>query len=270
MAEDFTKVKQSQQQVWPTGDYQRIVNYINLMSMSDDLCEAVRVLPHHRVLDVATGTGNTAMVAARRGFPSVTGVDFAPELLDVARARAATEGLNITFDAGDAEDLPYTDDSFNIVLSTCGVMFASDQERAARELDRVCRPGGRIGLTAWTPSGAVGEFIKCIGQYAPPPASVASPLLWGSEEHVEALFGDRVDLEIEQRSISMYAHSPEDFVESFLAHYGPAIAALNRLEPDDRQSLQRDLVQVVAGFAEPAEDSIEIAATYLEIVGAVQ
>lgn len=270
MAVDLAAIKEAQQKMWPTGDYQRIINYVNLTAMSEAICDAVQVLPHHRVLDVAAGTGNTALSAARRAFPEVAGLDFAPELLDVARARAAAEGLGISFETGDAEAMDYPDDSFDIVLSTCGVMFTPDHQKAASELVRVCRPGGRIGISAWTPDGAIGQFVKTIGGYAPPPPGAPSPLMWGTQEYLTELFGDAVDLQVEERPHPMLARSPEHFVETFLESYGPAIAALNRLDEGEQQGLADALVQAMSGFARPREASVEIPSNYLQVVATVR
>ncbi len=183
---DLIAVKGRQQQVWAAGDYQQIAACI--LIVSEQLCEAVDLRAGQRVLDVASGTGNTALAAARR-FCEVTGTDYVPALLDRARQRAAAEGLVITFEDGDAESLPVADASYDVVLSTFGVMFSPNQELAARELLRACRPGGKIGLANHTPDSWIGEVFRTTGRHLPPPAGVKPPVLWGTEERLRELFG---------------------------------------------------------------------------------
>jgi SAM-dependent methyltransferase len=262
---DIATIKQSQQRTWGSGDYRVIGN--PLMIMAEQLCERVRVLPHHRVLDIATGTGNTALAAAHRNTRDVTGIDFAAQLLETARKRAEAEGSVVTFELGDAEELPYPDDSFDIVLSTLGVMFSPDQQQAANEIVRVCWPGGRVGLTNWTPSGFVGQMLKTVGSYAPPPPGVQSPVLWGTEERLRELFGDRLDLEIEERDFVFRFHSADHFVEVFSNFYGPIVTALSRIDEGKRESLKGDLKAVATSFGHRVEESFEIPSSYLEVVG---
>lgn len=173
-APDLTAIKDRQQKIWTTGDYARIGN--PLVIMGELLCEAVDVRSGQRVLDVATGSGNTALAAARR-FCETTGIDYVPELIEHARRRAAAEDFEVAFEVGDAEELPYPDASFDAVLSTLGVMFTPDQEKAAGELLRVCRPGGRIGLANWTPDGFVGNMFRTVGKHFPPPPGIKPPPL---------------------------------------------------------------------------------------------
>jgi SAM-dependent methyltransferase len=176
---DLAAVKARQQKMWASGNYAAVA--ARIVSMAEHLAEAADLRPGDRVLDVATGSGNAALAAARYGA-EVTGVDYVPELLERARARAAAEGLEITFAEGDAEDLAFPDASFDAVLSALGVMFAPDQERAAAELVRVCRPGGTIGLVNWTPAGFIGQLLKTVTRHVPPPAGVRPPSQWGTEE----------------------------------------------------------------------------------------
>lgn len=270
MTVDLKSIKQVQQQTWPAGDYQRVINHMNLAAMSEHLCDAIPVLPHHRVLDVATGTGNTAMSAKRRGFPHVTGIDYAPELLEVARKRAKAEQLDITLEEADAEDLPFPEDSFDVVLSTCGVIFAPDQQKAASEMVRVCRPGGRIGFTAWTPDGDIGTFNKTIASYAPPPPDAPSPMKWGTREGVQELLGDAVALEITERELAFPVRSSEYYIDLMLENFGMAISALNRLDDAARSELRQDLIAVFNTRGRQLDGALVVPGKHLEVVGTVR
>lgn len=273
MTVDLAQIKQAQQTVWgQTGDYRQIGKIVTFES--ELLCEAVGVQAGHTVLDVATGSGNTALAAARRnsassGTSSVTGVDFADDLLEIARARAEAEGLGIKFDVGDAGDLPYQDDSFDIVLSTFGNMFAPGQEQVANELVRVCRPGGRIGLANWTPDSLIGEIGKTVGGYVPPPQGVEPPVLWGTQARLKELFGDRVDLQISQVTAKFHYLDAADFVGALSTYYGPVMNALGRLDEGDQQSLISDLTAVTEKHAHPVDGGTELKSTYLQVVGTV-
>jgi SAM-dependent methyltransferase len=270
MATNLEQIKSAQQQAWPTGDYQRVVNHMNLMKMSDILCDSVQVLPQHRVLDVATGTGNSAIAAKRRGFPHVTGVDYATDLLDIAVERARAEQLDITFEPGDAESLPFPDDSFDVVISTCGVMFAPDQEKAASELVRVCRPGGRIGVTAWIPEGDIASFNKTIASYVPPPPDAPSPMNWGTAEGAGGLLGDQVDLEFHKRELNFPVRSVEYYIDLLLDNFGPAKTAMGKLDATTGSELRAELISVLSTFARPAGEGARIPGNYLEITGTVR
>jgi SAM-dependent methyltransferase len=194
---DIDAIKQRQQAAWSTGDYSAVG--ARLYITSELLCEAVDLRAGERVLDVACGSGNAALAAARR-FCQVTGVDYVPALLERARERAQAERLEATFQEGDAEALPFPDASFDVVLSTCGAMFAPDQEQTASELLRVCRPGGRIGMVNWTPDSYVGGLFKAIGGHLLPPPGVRPPVQWGSEERLRELFGPDVRISAPKRS----------------------------------------------------------------------
>jgi ubiquinone/menaquinone biosynthesis C-methylase UbiE len=177
-------LKERQVKIWTAGEYARIGNPIAIMG--ELLCEAVDLRSGDDVLDVATGSGNTAISAARR-FCNVTGMDLAPESVEHARHRAEAEGMEITFEVGDAEDLPYEDASFDVVVSTIRVMFCPDQEKAAGELLRVCKPEGKLGLASWTPDSFAGQMLKTVGKHVPPPPGVKPPSLWGTEERLREL-----------------------------------------------------------------------------------
>jgi SAM-dependent methyltransferase len=211
---DIATVKQRQQAAWASGDYAAVG--ARLLLTAELLCEAVDLRAGQQVLDVACGNGNAALAAARR-FCQVTGVDYVPALLDRARQRAAAEGLQATFQDADAEALPFPDNSFDAVLSTCGAMFAPDQERTAAELLRVCRPGGRIGMVNWTPDSYVGELFRAIGRHLPPPPGLRPPVLWGSPERLRELFGPEVTISAPRRTFLWRFPSAEHQAE-FLRH----------------------------------------------------
>src|SRR5919107_886270 len=187
---DFEAIKNNQRAGWETGDYPRVGNTLQIMA--ELLVEAADVRAGQRALDVACGQGNAAMAAARR-FADATGIDYAANLLEQGRERAAAEHLPVTFLEGDAEKLPVPDAAFDLVTSTVGVMFAPNHQRAADELVRVTKPGGKIALASWTPSGMIGDLFRTVGKWAPPPPGVQPATLWGDEEHLSGLFGDRVE-----------------------------------------------------------------------------
>ena len=231
-APDLSVVKQVQQHIWSEGDFAMVGTMFQ--GVSENLCEAVDVWPGQRVLDVACGSGNTTIAAGRR-FADCVGVDYVPALLERARERAAAERLEIEFREGDAEALPFPDASFDVVLSTFGAMFAPDQPRTAAELLRVCRSGGRIGMGNWTPEGFVGQMFAEMKPYAaPPPAGASPPPMWGDEDHVRRLLGDRVtDLRLTRQSLPVHHFvDPEDCRDYFKLHYGPTIAAYRAIAGD--------------------------------------
>ncbi|MFI7697915.1 methyltransferase domain-containing protein [Nonomuraea sp. NPDC049480] len=229
------------------------------------MCEAVDLRADERVLDVACGSGNAALAAARR-FCQVAGVGYVPALLDRARRRAEAEGLEASFREADAEALPFPDDSFDVVLSTCGAMFAPDQEQTARELLRVCRPGGRIGMVNWAPGSYVGELFATIGRYLPPPAGLRPPVLWGSEERLRELFGGEVTISAPRRRFLWRFPSPEHQAEFFATFYGPVTKALAALEADRADALRADMVEVVRRFNVSGDDTLVLRMDYLEVV----
>jgi ubiquinone/menaquinone biosynthesis C-methylase UbiE len=263
-APNLSAIKDRQQKTWTSGNYARIGN--TLVIMGELLCEAVNVHAGDKVLDVATGNGNTAISAARR-FCDVTGVDYVPELIEDARRRAEVEGLGITFDVGDAEDLPYPDASFDVVLSTLGVMFAPDQEKVAEELLRICRPGGKIGLANWTPDGFIGNMFRTIGKHVPPPPGIKPPPLWGTEERLRELFGEGVaSLEVTQRSYMFRYPSAGHFVEYFRSYYGPTLKAFESLDADGQEALAEDLEELIEHWNTSGDATMIVPSDYLEVV----
>ncbi|SEE91234.1 class I SAM-dependent methyltransferase [Ruania alba] len=238
-------LKASQQATWASGDYNRIAWLT--VPLADILVDAVDLRPSSRVLDVATGTGHVALAAARR-FSTAVGVDYVPALVDVARERARAEDLDVTFQVGDAEDLSAGDASFDYVLSAIGVMFTADHQRAADELVRVCAPEGRIGLLSWTPGGFVGQLLRTVGQYVPPPPGALPPIRWGSRDVLTELFADQVTgWQFSTGTISMRFRSPEQFADHFLAHYGPTLRAAQRLPQEDWPGFRAALASLIAG-----------------------
>lgn len=264
---DLAAVKQKQQEMWGTANYAGVGSRILLVS--ELLCDAVDLQGGERVLDVACGNGNTALAAARR-FARVTGVDYQARLLDHARARAATEGYEIDFRDGDAESLPFADGAFDAVLSTCGAMFAPDQPRTAAELVRVCRPGGRIGMVNWTPDSWVARLSKIIGQYAPPPTGVPSPMRWGDPDVLADLFGDTVELSAPERIFHFRFASAEDHADYFSTQYPPIVAALSRIDDEQGAALRRDIVDLAEKMNVSDADGVVLPLAYLEVVARKQ
>ena len=263
-APNLSAIKDRQQKTWTSGDYARIGN--TLVIIGELLCEAVDVHAGDKVLDVATGSGNTAISAARR-FCEVTGIDYVPELIEYARKRAEVEELEITFDVGDAEDLPYPDASFDIVLSTLGAMFAPDQEKAAKELLRVCRPGGKIGLANWTPDGYIGNMFRTQGKHVPPPPGIMPPPLWGTEERLRELLGEGVvSLEVTKRSYMFRYRSATHFVEHFRSYYGPTLKAFEALDADGQEALAKDLEELLEDWNISGDEMLIVPSDYLEVV----
>jgi SAM-dependent methyltransferase len=257
-------IKGRQQKTWASGDYSAVAARIH--PMAELLVQAVDLPAGARVLDVACGSGNAALAAARCGC-RVTGIDYVPGLLERARARSVAEGLPIELDQGDAEALPYLDGSFDAVLSVVGVMFAPDQERAAAELVRVCRPDGRIGLAAWTPDGFIGQMFRTVGRHVPPPAGLRSPVEWGTEARLHELLGRSVSvLTSTPREFVFRFTGPEDFVEFFRVNYGPTFTAFAGLGDDARAGLYADLVDLARRHDSSTNATLRIRATYLETV----
>ena len=261
---DLGAIKQRQQQTWASGDFAAVAARIVLVA--EQLCDTADLHAGWRVLDVATGSGNAAIAAARHGATAV-GVDYVPALLEKGRLRAAAEGLPVELLEGDAESLPFPDASFDAVTSVFGTMFAPDHAQAAAELLRVCRPGGTIALASWTPDGFIGELFRTVGAHVPPPAGVQSPLLWGTEGHLRELFGQRIaSLEVAERTFTFRFRSAEDFVLFFRLWYGPTLKAFAALEGNARDALERDLVSLARRFDRLGGDATAIPATYIEAV----
>jgi SAM-dependent methyltransferase len=261
---DLAAIKERQQRAWASGDY---AGYgATLLNMSELLCEAVDLRPGQRVLDVATGSGNTALAAARR-FGETTGIDYVPALLERGRERAAAERLVVAFQEGDAECIPFPDASFDVVLSTVGVMFAPDQEKAAAELLRVCRPEGKIGLANWTPDSFAGEQGSLFGEYLPFSPGLKPPVLWGTEERLrELLDGGARDLLIARRSFVFRYRSVPHYLEVLQTQLGPTLETFRALEPARRENLVGELVDLIRRFNRSDDGTMVVPSDYLEMV----
>jgi len=261
---DLRAIKARQQATWASGDFGVIGTTLQIVGES--LCEAADVRAGEAVLDVAAGNGNASLAAARR-FAEVTSTDYVPELLEQGRKRAAGDRLLIEFQVADAEDLPFADGSFDAVLSTFGVMFAPNQERAAAELLRVVKPGGRIGLANWTPEGFIGQLFKVIGGYVPPPAGVASPALWGTEPHIVQLFGPQAAaMDCQRRNFAFRYASPAHWVQVFRDYYGPTHKAFAALDASSQARLESDLLALLERLNVGGPGSLVIPGEYLEVV----
>jgi SAM-dependent methyltransferase len=263
-APDLSAVKARQRAMWSAGDYGVIG--ATLPIVAEELCEAADVRAGERVLDVATGTGNAAIAAARR-WAQVVGVDYVPALLERGRERAAAERLQVELREGDAEAIPEADATFDVVLSTFGVMFAPDQERAAGELLRVCRRGGRIALACWTPEGFIGEMFRAVGRHVPPPPGVRSPALWGTEARLRELFRDGArSLAVCRKEFAFRYHSAAHFVDVFRRWYGPTVKAFDALDAGRRDELERDLVALLERRDRGGGAGLVVPSEYLEAV----
>jgi SAM-dependent methyltransferase len=249
--------------MWSAGDYGAVAAKIVLTS--ELLVDAADLPTGASVLDVAAGTGNASLAAARAGY-SVTALDYVRPLLDRAAVRAAAEGVELELVEGDAERIPFADASFDAVLSVFGVMFAPDQERAAAELARVCRPGGTIALASWTPEGAIGELFRRVGSYAPPPDGVGAPTRWGTESGVRDLLGGAAaDIGVTRRVCMLRNVSPEGFADFFLTNYGPVLTAARRLDDEGRAAFRSDLARLAKALSR-RDDGVASPAEYLEVV----
>ena len=259
---DFSAIKQRQQAMWAAGDY--AVVGTTLQIVGEQLCEAVDMRAGERVLDVAAGNGNATLAAARR-FADVTSTDYVGALLDRAKERAKADHFNIKFQEADAEALPFADATFDVVLSTFGVMFTPNQDKSASELARVCRRGGRIGLANWTPDGFIGQLFKTIGKHVPPPAGVKSPALWGTETHLGELFAGQ-DVKVTKQIFNFRYKSADHWLEIFKTYYGPANRAFAALDAPKQAALQADIVELLSRLNRGGKDTLIVPSEYLEVV----
>jgi SAM-dependent methyltransferase len=262
---DYAAIKQRQQATWASGDFAVVASRI--VYQAEQLCETADLQAGARVLDVATGSGNAALAAARRGC-EVVGVDYVPALLERGRIRAEAEHLAVDFVEGDAEQLPFPNASFDGVISIYGVMFAPHHQRAAAELARVCRPGGRIALACWTPAGFIGETFRVFSRYLPPTPGLQPPIRWGDEAYQRELFGDSAaSVTSYSRTAIFRFQSAEENVSFFRTYYGPTLRAFDSLSAENRQDLYHDLVALAKRYDRNGGDGpIAIAADYLETV----
>ena len=261
---DLAAIKHKQQATWASGDYHMIGTQIQIVS--ELLIEALDVHSTEHVLDVATGSGNAALAAARRGC-EVVGIDYVPALLDRARRRRDAEGLDAQFVEGDAEALPFGDGQFDVVSSVFGAMFAPNQEQTAAELLRVTRSGGRIGLASWTPDGFIGQFFKTNGRHVPPPAGVRPPPQWGTPERLEELFGSASsEIRSERRTYTFRARTPELWIDQFRRWYGPTLKSFEAVGDGGSQALESDLVELIGTFNRADDGTVVVPSEYLETV----
>jgi SAM-dependent methyltransferase len=263
-APDLVAVKNRQQAAWSTGNY--AVVGTTLQIVGESLCEALDLRSASRVLDVAAGNGNATLAAARR-WCEVTSTDYVAALLESGKARAQAEGHTIRFQEADAEKLPFRDASFDAVLSTFGVMFTPDQDQAASELARVCRPGGKIGLANWTPESFIGQLFKTIGKYVPPAPGVKSPALWGTAARLEELFGRNAKgIRITNRAFTFRYLSPAHWIEVFRTYYGPMNRTFAALDAAKLAAFTRDLMDLMASRNRSGDGTLVLPSEYLEVV----
>jgi len=261
---DLRAIKSRQQAAWSSGDYAVIGTTLQIVG--EDLCEALDLRAGSKVLDVASGNGNVALAAARR-WCDVTATDYVPALLDRARQRASADHLELTFQEADAEALPFADASFDAVVSTFGVMFTPDQERAAAEMLRVCRPGGKIGLANWTPGGFIGQVFKTIGKHVAPPPGVKSPALWGTRERLAELFAsNEAIVGARSRDYVFRYRSPEHWLEIFRTWYGPVLKTFGALDSNGQAALRLDLLALIGQFNRSGDETMVVPSEYLEVV----
>jgi ubiquinone/menaquinone biosynthesis C-methylase UbiE len=263
-APDFAGIKQKQQATWSSGDYAIIG--VTLQIVGESLAEAADVRAGERVLDVAAGNGNTTLAAARR-FANVTSTDYVPELLEKGRVRALAEGLPVNFRVADAEELPFEGGSFDVALSTFGAMFTPDHTKPAREMLRVVRKGGRIGLANWTPGSFIGQLFKTIGKHIAPPAGLKSPALWGTEEHITELFGDQATaIRAVRKQFHFRYRSPAHWIQIFRDYYGPTHKAFAALDSAGQDALAKDITELLTQHNVGGPSSLVVPSEYLEVV----
>jgi len=263
---DFQAATQAQQAIWSEGDFAMVAHLV--VKVSEDLAEALRIVPDERVLDVACGSGNGALAAARRAWGNTVGTDFVPALLERARERAAAERLDVEFVEADAQDLPFDDASFDVTMSIFGVMFAPDQEKAAAELLRVTKPGGRVGISSWCPDGGLQDFFATIVKHTGgPPPGFTPPVLWGAEDHVRGLLGDSVtDLRAERRKSRQAFRSADHYLDFFRSYFGPVKSAYEKVGPEGEQALTADLKDVLEKLSVGGSRALVVEPEYLQVI----
>ena len=260
---DLTAVKTRQQAAWSSGDYAIVGTTLQIVG--EDLCETLDLRPGSKVLDVAAGNGNATLAAARR-WCDVTSTDYVRALLNNGRDRAAAEGLKVDFREADAENLPFADKSYDVVMSTFGVMFTADQDKAAAEMLRVCRSGGKIGMANWTPDGFIGQLFKTLGKHVTPPAGVKSPALWGTRARLDEMFGKGGEIDAQPRMFVFRYRSPEHWLEVFKTFYGPMLKAFAALDAAKQVALRNDLLALVHQFNRANDGTMAVRSEYLEVV----
>jgi SAM-dependent methyltransferase len=263
-APDLAAIKTRQQATWSSGDYAIVGTTLQIVG--EELCEALDLRAGQKVLDVAAGNGNVSLAAARR-WCEVVSTDYVPALLERGRARAAAEGLTLDFQQADAEALPFADGAFDAVVSTFGVMFTPDQDRAAAELLRVCKSGGQIGLANWTPDGFIGQVFKTLGRHVPPAAGLKSPALWGTRGRLSEMFGSAaLSIKTQPCYFTFRYRSPEHFLEVFTTYYGPMLKAFAALDETKRAGLKDDLLVLVGQLNRAGDSTMVVPSEYLQVV----
>jgi ubiquinone/menaquinone biosynthesis C-methylase UbiE len=260
---DLEALKARQHGAWSSGDY--AVVGTTLQIVGEQLCESLDIRSGQKVLDVAAGNGNATLAAARR-WCDVVSTDYVPSLLDRGRTRAAAEGLAVDFKPADAEALGFPDGTFDVVVSTFGVMFTPNQDKAAAELLRVCRRGGKIGLANWTPDGFIGQLFKILGKYLPPPAGSKSPALWGTRARLNELFGAAASIKAEPRNFTFRYRSPEHFLDVFKNYYGPMLKAFAALDETSQAGLKNDLLALIGRLNRADDGTMVVPSEYFEVV----
>jgi len=263
-ATDLVAIKTRQQAAWSSGNYAIVGSTLQIVG--EDLCEAMDLNAGSKVLDVAAGNGMASLAAARR-WCDVTSTDYVPALLERGRARADAEGMAIEFKVADAENLPFDNNSFDVVLSTFGVMFTPNQDKAAAELMRVCRPKGKIGLANWTPDGFIGQVFKTLGKYLPPPAGAKSPALWGTHARLDEMFAaGAASIEAEERHFNFRYRSAGHFLDVFKTFYGPVLKAFAALDQASQEALNSDLNALIVSMNRATNGSMVVPSKYLEVI----
>ncbi len=259
---NFEAIKEKQQAAWASGDYGKVG--VTLQITGERLCEYMDISPGQKVLDVAAGNGNATLAAARR-FCDVTSSDYVPELLEQGKKRCEANAFAVKFQQADAENLPFSDDQYDAVLSTFGVMFTPNQTQSAAELIRVCKQGGKIGMTNWTPDGFIGQLFKLIGQYVPPPSGVQSPANWGSEAFIQDQFGACTRIETRKRHFNFRYQSPSHWIDLFRNYYGPIHKAFSALDVSTAANFEADINELIQRLNVSATDNMVLPSEYLEI-----
>ena len=263
-APDYAAIKQKQNAAWDSGDYARIG--ATLQITGEELAEAAALTPGAHVLDVAAGNGNATLAFARR-FCQVTSTDYVENLLKAGEARAAAEGLDVAYQVADAENLPFADNHFDAVVSSFGVMFAPNQTRAAAELMRTCRPGGKIAMANWTPESFIGALFKTLGKHVPPPEGLNSPALWGKTSWLSQVFGDGAShIEVKRKNFNFRYASRQDFVDFFRTYYGPVHKAFAAVGESGAEALERDILDTIAQYDVSTDATMMVPSEYAEII----
>jgi SAM-dependent methyltransferase len=265
-APDFRAATQNQQEMWSKGDFAMVANIV--YNDAETLAEALGIIPGERVLDVACGSGNGAIAAARRAWGNTTGADFVPALLERGRERAAAERLEIEFVEADAQDLPFGDEEFEVTMSIFGAMFAPDHAKTAAEILRVTKPGGRIGMANWCPDGDLaGLFLTILKHTGGPPPGTMPPILWGTEDHVREMFGDGIDgLRVERLRSRQPFYSADHYIEFFRSYFGPIQTAFEKVGPEGEEELTNDLRTWLEGANVAGDRALVIEPEYLQVV----